>query len=186
MICKGCKKKFKSTSSTNVFCSGECRNDNRPILRCQFCGESFLKKANNMKYCSDRCAKLRWKVDKGAEVVGTTMICPTCGSSFRKQSGGHKYCTVKCSKHTLRHGMTRDEYIAFISRGCDVCGSVIRLVVDHDHTCCPGKNSCGVCVRGVLCSNCNIAEGMLRGDPVLAMRLAKYMGSGSKQDGNNV
>lgn len=38
--------------------------------------------------------------------------------------------------------------------------------IDHDHKCCPesGK-SCGQCVRGVLCSPCNLALGMF-GDRV--------------------
>src|ERR1035437_134914 len=50
----------------------------------------------------------------------------------------------------------------------------IALAVDHDHKCCPGKKSCGKCVRGILCDDCNHAEAILR-TPEVARRLADYM-----------
>jgi Recombination endonuclease VII len=47
---------------------------------------------------------------------------------------------------------------------CAICshlshhhGTLQRLQVDHDHTCCDVKTkSCGKCLRGLLCADCNI------------------------------
>ena len=36
-----------------------------------------------------------------------------------------------------------------------------HLHTDHDHECCYGNKSCGKCLRGLLCSKCNIALGYL-------------------------
>lgn len=35
----------------------------------------------------------------------------------------------------------------------------VSLAVDHDHRCCPGKKSCGKCIRGLLCNRCNLCLG---------------------------
>lgn len=45
------------------------------------------------------------------------------------------------------------------------------LVVDHDHGCCPGQKSCGNCIRGLLCDNCNIGLGHFK-DSVESLQLA--------------
>ena len=49
------------------------------------------------------------------------------------------------------------------------------LAVDHDRACCSGVQSCGKCVRGLLCTPCNMAVGLLRDDPVVLRRLASYV-----------
>lgn len=44
---------------------------------------------------------------------------------------------------------------------CEICGDDQNLHLDHDHKCCPENMSCGECLRGVLCSTCNVAVGHL-------------------------
>ncbi len=59
---------------------------------------------------------------------------------------------------------------------CAVCGADDSpLRVDHDHRCCPGKGSCGGCVRGLLCHNCNTSLGLLADDPNRLLAAAAYL-----------
>lgn len=48
-----------------------------------------------------------------------------------------------------------------------------RLAVDHDHGCCVGNRTCGACLRGLLCSRCNMALSFVEntGLPVLGLYL---------------
>lgn len=52
-----------------------------------------------------------------------------------------------------------------------------RIAVDHDHSCCPGKKSCGKCVRGVLHQKCNLAIGVFEDSPELLRRAITYLES---------
>lgn len=71
-----------------------------------------------------------------------------------------------------KHGLTLDEYDAMLAiqgGGCAVCGTDRpggrgRFHVDHDHACCPGEKSCSACVRGLLCSGCNVGLGSFNDD----------------------
>ena len=58
---------------------------------------------------------------------------------------------------------------------CAACGGGGEMTVDHDHSCCPGRLTCGRCVRGILCSRCNAAAGQLGDSHVRASRLAAYL-----------
>lgn len=60
--------------------------------------------------------------------------------------------------------------------GCGVTAFSETLSVDHDHVCCPEKGkSCGSCIRGLLCANCNRALGLLRDNNRIIIGLANYL-----------
>lgn len=85
-----------------------------------------------------------------------------------------------------RYGLTLQAYEALLAEqggGCRICSrppdGLYSLHVDHDHTCCSArKNSCGKCIRGLLCSPCNTALGLLMDDPARLRAAADYLERG--------
>lgn len=56
-----------------------------------------------------------------------------------------------------------DEMLIAQDGVCAICKlePSVRLCVDHDHRCCPGKHSCGACIRDLLCHLCNFTIGVI-------------------------
>jgi len=82
-------------------------------------------------------------------------------------------------QHKGRHGIDHDQRQAIIEAQGGVCGicksPTSGWVTDHDHSCCPGKKSCGSCIRGVLCNNCNAGLGMFGDDPERLSNAVEYL-----------
>lgn len=60
-----------------------------------------------------------------------------------------------------RVGITQEEFDALLASQNGICaGGCGRPAtdLDHDHACCPGRRSCGKCVRGILCTTCNLLD----------------------------
>lgn len=80
-----------------------------------------------------------------------------------------------------KYGITPEEYDTLLeAQGgtCAVCPATPgrkSLAVDHDHNCCPGQKTCGKCIRGLLCQNCNTALGLLGDEKERIMNLIKYL-----------
>lgn len=88
---------------------------------------------------------------------------------------------VTVRQREYNYNMTENEHTELSeSQGgvCAICGvgpGKRALHVDHDHGCCPGSRSCGICTRGLLCHNCNIALGLVKDSPDTLRAMVAYL-----------
>jgi len=74
-----------------------------------------------------------------------------------------------------KYNLTREEYEKLCENGCHSCGKTdTKFCVDHNHI--TGT------IRGILCSGCNTALGLLRDDVNCILKLAYYLEERSKVD----
>jgi len=77
---------------------------------------------------------------------------------------------AKVHRRCVRMGISESLYLLllFHQNGKCPCGRDLDTSqIDHNHACCPGKTSCGKCVRGLLCNRCNLLLGMVEKEPHL-------------------
>lgn len=188
------------TGDLSLYCgSSACTNRER---LCKTCGVAFLHSIDGAgtKYCSDDCKRAGYQ-----PFSGVRPDCAWCGKrapkgSWRPVGGPARTWPYICSDCTspIGHllGRLRKQHVPqemmrrlLDDPGCEICHRDIvakirdpntgrmrsLLVVDHDHSCCPGVTSCGLCVRGLLCTQCNSAAGLLGDDAVKALELGRYL-----------
>lgn len=118
-------------------------------------------------------------------------VCTECGvekplEEFYKNGIYRRPKCKECSDWAFtasKYGLTVDQLkLLYVSQQgmCAICGgqplgSHRYLSVDHDHSCCPGVKSCGLCVRGLLCSKCNQGIGSLEDSPERLRKAADYL-----------
>ena len=97
------------------------------------------------------------------------IYCKPCRLSQKKRY------QLSGQRRAVQYGLSIEQMNAMLASGCVICGSRAGLTIDHDHSCCPGKSSCGKCVRGVLCSTCNTGLGMFKDNPFLLTKAIDYL-----------
>ncbi len=103
----------------------------------------------------------------GSAADGLSSTCKRCDRNYR----------------LIRHfGITIDRYEEMLSAQggrCAICKgepTAASLAVDHDHSCCPQKGrSCGKCVRGLLCEDCNRGIGMMKDSVSILQSAIEYL-----------
>lgn len=161
---------------------------------CVVCGKDVAKGSGRRKHCSANCQALDYNSrQRNGAPRPRYLKCAMCGRGFsltvksgqRIQRVDTKWCPDcgRDSSEVLRfrkYGVTPDAYAAAVVLGCDICGRTDKdLHVDHDHSCCPPVRgngaTCGECVRGFLCGNCNRALGLFQDDTARIERAINYL-----------
>ena len=111
---------------------------------------------------------------------GLQVVCKPCNNARARKWNKQNYCPTKeRDKLFARHGISREIYnteLAAQEGNCDICQDVSDLVIDHDHSCCDSQYSCGKCIRGLLCPDCNLALGIMRDSPSRLLSAVAYLG----------
>jgi DNA-directed RNA polymerase subunit RPC12/RpoP len=145
-------------------------------------------------------SRIRMAEERGQELKTETYSCKACGTISPTPAVpglAPRYCNAcaderakKVRQGTWRatnlkkYNLTAERYEQLVERQkgvCAVCGTndpggaVARWHVDHDHACCPSGNSCGKCIRGLLCSRCNTGIGLLGDTPESLAKALEYL-----------
>lgn len=155
MVCNG----------TDGLCSYHRKNKGR--VRTRF-GDYYNKASNNLRWCYFD----KHLVDK---------------NNFRKRKSGSegldticKDC-VKFHEVKIKYKLNKNDVLKMLNdcnNQCIGCQSEFvnnNFLIDHNHQCCSGRNSCGKCVRGLLCAGCNTGIGFLQDDVVRMKNLVTYL-----------
>jgi hypothetical protein len=156
-----------------------------PVKKCSKCGEvkslsafgrDKSKKDGLNSWCKE-CCNVRnraWnKANPGA--------LASAQKRYYEKNGRPKATTEQNFwKRVKAHGLTRERYEEMILNQNDTCPICNKQLgqspsIDHDHSCCPGKFSCGNCVRGLLHRGCNAMLGIVEEDVHTLERAIRYL-----------
>lgn len=155
-------------------------NTYRLGCRCNVCVATFREKQKRYYYKNrDEINKKRKeKLDSSPELKAIKSKY----DKKRRAENKERFAAMD-RKYMLKkmYGLSEQEYETMVLKQKGLCAiclkppSMRNLAVDHDHKCCPGRKSCGQCIRGLLCQKCNGYLGRINEDPT---NLVSYLQKG--------
>lgn len=147
-------------------------------------GSSKARDAAGNKECA-KCGK--WLPESSFGVMssypdGLNYHCKECINSRKRHPRDELRDNLPTRRTIARYNKDDQWFIETLSRqgnSCAICKTpeppYRGWAIDHDHSCCPRAGSCGRCVRGLLCSNCNTAIGLMKEDPERILGMIDYL-----------
>jgi hypothetical protein len=173
------------------------------ICRNEKCNREFQPSANNVIYCSRRCSdnvggRRAHRRSREAALAGVSCCAPFCDNPIMAGTRRSKFCSDACRsfvQRLRRYNISYGQYEQMRTAQNHHCalwpactngladGSGFGFI-DHDHDCCaatPGAAawSCGKCIRGILCRQCNTLLGQARDNPAILQAAIAYLAGGT-------
>jgi hypothetical protein len=96
-------------------------------------------------------------------------------STCEKKAIQHKVCNVHLvlkRKYQLSYRKLEE----LCTTPCQICGETKDLHIDHDSDCCPlAYWTCGSCIRGVVCKDCNNILSLSKFSVDMLEKLVNYL-----------
>lgn len=145
------------------------------MLTCHYCSSSYERRKNEFsverKYipvclsCVDKHISMIAPVKKALKKK-----CPSMQPDYLRRR--------RIKKKLQKLDISVEWYDQQVSKGCGICGTPNPgrgWCIDHNHSCCPYGSGCKKCIRGILCTPCNFAIGLMRDDPERLRKAADYL-----------
>jgi len=115
MKCLYCDKEFEPRSSSQRYCSEDCKrvryNESRrkkhKTVPCRNCNKEFLQKAYTQVYCSPAC---KAEYEAANKTAGSETHCRYCGKTFIITAERKRFCSDEC-REAGRGPLTPDQKI---------------------------------------------------------------------------
>lgn len=126
---------------------------------------------SNNGYCELHARRAAKGTDMDAPVRKAKIFSKCLIGGCRGKHESYGLCQNH-SRTSRNYKLSPLQLIMAYEQGCALCNQKDNLHIDHDHKCCPThRNTCGECIRGVLCGSCNTGLGHLK-DNVDILRAA--------------
>ena len=137
-----------------------------PDSKCKECKNAYSRNYNNTNKDVLRGTHKEWRDKNETKVKSYRDKWREKHPNYSKEWAEKNKSKIRLSQIKYNYNLTEEEYKA-LPKACEVCGSIENLCIDHDHI--TGK------VRGILCSKCNSALGLLGDSKEVILKLASYI-----------